>query len=249
MIDKEVLVFSASRTGSTFIWQCLSRVFKTVHKGQGPMFGDSLGYKFGVTARKKASLLLEQKLPCVVTERNRVESFLSRERVVRFKSVSSKVYADELNPYLNFHLLDQSSGLYGDTLDYRLELYTIEYLKNYYKGKKLILQYEEFFNNYDYIFDKFESFFEFTLPVKTKDLIAAETNLAVNEKIQDRLKDFDSHCEESQIHGKHILSGEPDFYKNIISSENYSRLHDLLWENADGWKELYKDQIKKDNAS
>jgi hypothetical protein len=240
MIDKEVLVFSAARTGSTLIWQCLCRVFKTVHKSQGSR---------GVAARKKASLLLQQKLPCVITERNRVESFLSRERVVRFKDVSAKEYADELNPYLDLYFLDPSSGLYGDTADYRLELYAIEYLKNYYKGKKLILQYEEFFNNYDYIFDKFESFFEFTIPVKTKDLIAAETNLVVNEKIQDRLKDFDSHCEESQIHGKHILSGEPDFYKNIISSENYSRLHDLLWESADGWKELYKDQIKKDNAS
>ena len=233
MIDKEVLVFSAARTGSTLIWQCLCRLFKTVHKSQ-----DS-----------KASLLLQQKLPCVITERNRVESFLSRERVVRFKNVPAKVYVDELNPYLNFNLLDQSSGLYGDTADYRLELYTIEYLKNYYKGKKLILQYEEFFNNYDYIFDQFESFFEFTIPVETKNLIVAETNLAVNEKIQDKFKDFDSHCKESLIHGKHIISGEPDFYKSIISGENYSRLHDLLWENADGWKELYKDQIKKDNAS
>ena len=233
MIDKEVLVFSAARTGSTLIWQCLCRLFKTVHKSQ-----DS-----------KASLLLQQKLPCVITERNRVESFLSRERVVRFKDVSAKEYTGELNRYLDLYFLDPSSGLYGDTADYRLELYTIEYLKNYYKGKKLILQYEEFFNNYDYIFDQFESFFEFTIPVETKNLIAAETNLAANEKIQDKFKDFDSHCKESLIHGKHIISGEPDFYKSIISSENYSRLHNLLWENADYWKGLYKNQIKKDNAS
>lgn len=233
MIDKEVLVFSAARTGSTLIWQCLSRIFKTVHKSHDG----------------KASPFFNRKVPCVITERDRVESFLSRGRVLRFKGISAKEYIHTLNSDLNKALKMSYSGINQDAEDYKLELHSIEYLKNYYKGKKLILQYEEFFNNYDYIFDQFESFFEFTLPVKTKDLIVAETNLAVNEKIQDKFKDFDSHCEESQIHGKHILSGEPDFYKSIISSENYSRLHDLLWESADGWKELYKDQIKKDNAS
>ena len=34
MIDQEIIVFSAARTGSTLIWQCLSQVFKKVHKAQ-----------------------------------------------------------------------------------------------------------------------------------------------------------------------------------------------------------------------
>jgi len=244
MIDKEILVFSAARTGSTLIWQCLNKIFKTVHKHHDG----------------QASPFFQRSLTCVITERDRVEAFLSRGRVMRFKGIPTKEYVHNLNSNLNEALspdLDARriaadklhSGIYNDVEDYKLELHTIEYLKNYYSGKKLILQYEEFYNNYDYIFDKFESFFEFTIPVKTKDLIVAETNLAVNEKIQDKFKDFDSHCEKSLIHGQHILSGEPDFYKNIISSENYSRLHNLLWENADRWKELYKDQIKKDNAN
>jgi len=234
MIDKEILVFSAARTGSTLIWQCLSKIFKTVHKGHDG----------------QASPFFQRNLPCVITERDRVEAFLSRGRVMRFKGGSAKQFVDTLDADLtNSFALPSPCGVYQDITDYKLELHTIEYLKNSYKGEKLILQYEEFYNNYDYIFDKFESFFEFTIPVKTKDLIVAETNLAVNEKIQDKFKDFDSHCEKSLIHGQHILSGEPDFYKNIISSENYSRLHNLLWKNADGWKELYKDQIKKDNAN
>jgi hypothetical protein len=233
VIDKEVLVFSAARTGSTLIWQCLSKIFKTVHKRHDGT----------------ASPFFKRRVPCVITERNRVESFLSRGRVLRFKNVSSKEFIGALDADLTKAFELSYSGVHEDVKHYQLELNTIEYLKNYYKGKKLILQYEEFFNNYDYIFDQFESFFEFTIPVKTKDLIVAETNLSVNEKIQDKFKDFGSHCEESQIHGKHILSGGPDFYKSIISGENYSRLHDLLWENADEWKELYKDQIKKDNAS
>jgi len=233
VIDKEVLVFSAARTGSTLIWQCLGKIFKTVHKHHDG----------------QASPFLQRQLPCVITERNRVEAFLSRGRVMRFKGVGAKEYVHNLDADLNEAFGASPCGVRTDAEDYKLELHSIEYLKNYYNGRKLILQYEEFFNNYDYIFDKFESFFELTIPVETKDSIVADTNLGANKKIQDKFKDFDSHCEESQIHGKHILSGEPDFYKSIISGENYSRLHDLLWENADGWKELYKDQIKKDNAS
>ena len=233
MIDKEVLVFSAARTGSTLIWQCLSKIFKTVHKHHDG----------------KASPFFQRNLACVITERDRVEAFLSRGRVVRFKGIPTTEYVRNLDADLDTALSTASSGVYNDVEDYKLELHTIEYLKNYYKGKKLILQYEEFFNNYDYIFDKFESFFEFTIPAETKYSIVADTSLAANEKIQDKFKDFDSHCEKSLIHGQHILSGEPDFYKNIISSDNYSRLHNLLWENPDQWKELYKDQIKKDNAN
>ena len=233
MKNEEVIVFSAARTGSTLIWQCLSKIFKKVHK-----FHD-----------KKAFSSFVKRLPCVITERNRVEAFLSRARVLRFKKFSSEEFIRILNSDFDKAFTAPYSGINEDVDVYRAELAGVEYVKHCYLGKKLILQYEKFFNNYDYIFDQLESFFEFTIPVETKDSIVAETNLEVNEKIQDKFKDFDSHCEKSLIHGQHIISGEPDFYKNIISSENYSRLHGMLWENPDWWRGLYEDHIKKDNAS
>lgn len=225
MIDQEVIVFSAARTGSTFIWQCLSQVFKKVHKAHS---GD-------------ASNLFQRQLPCIITERNRVEAFLSRVRVLRFKQLSSEEFIDKLDKQLT---LDFSApfrtGMHQDIDHYLLELHTVEYLKHCYPGKKLILQYEKFFNNYDYIFENIEAFFDIRLPRELADQIVLTTNLGINEERQGQFKNFDSHCDQSLIHGKHIISGEPDFYKNIIKAENYSRLHDMLWKNVDDWKKLYK---------
>ena len=221
MIDKEVLVFSASRTGSTFIWQCLCKIFTKVHKhhdGQG-------------------SHLFQKKLPCIITERNRVESFVSRMRVLRAKDESNQVFLDKLCNSL-YALLD-NGVLQKDVDDYYLELHTVEYLKVAYSGKLLALKYEDFFNNYDFIFDQFERFFEISIETSVKDSIMYDTNLSANEKRQEKFQDFDTHCEDSLIHGKHILSGEPNFYKNHIDPEMYNRLHNMLWEKNEDWKKLY----------
>ena len=221
MIDKEVLVFSASRTGSTFVWQCLCKIFTKVHKhhdGQG-------------------SHLFQKKLPCIITERDRVESFVSRMRVLRFKDESNKVFLDNINKFL--HTLLNNNILQKDVDDYYLELHTVEYLKAAYSGELLVLKYEDFFNNYDFIFDQFEKFFKAPIATSTKDLIVRDTNLSANQNRQRKFENFNSHCKDSLIHGKHILSGEPNFYKNYIDPEMYNRLHNMLWEKNEDWKKLY----------
>ena len=221
MIDKEVLVFSAGRTGSTFIWQCLCKIFTKVHKHHDG----------------QASHLFQKKLPCIITERNRVESFVSKMRVIRAKDESNQDFLDSLSDSL--HALLDNGVLQKDVDDYYLELHTVEYLKAAYSGKLLTLKYEDFFNNYDFIFDQFEKFFEISIATSIKDSIAHDTNLSANQNRQRKFENFNSHCKDSLIHGKHILSGEPNFYKNYIDPEMYNRLHNMLWEKNEDWKKLY----------
>ena len=70
MINKEIIVFSATRTGSTLIWQCLIKLFKTVHK-----------LHVNTADLQSLSKLFRKGLPCVMVERDPVESFLSKLRV------------------------------------------------------------------------------------------------------------------------------------------------------------------------
>lgn len=226
MIDQEVIVFSATRTGSTFIWQCLNELFETVHKI----------HPSSHLLRKKAdfqslSKLLRKGLPCVIVERDPVESFLSKLRVdISLNGDSAKKFIQCIKLDMD-KFVGTTEGLkqfYPYINSYLIELMNIQHVKNNYKGKILPLDYNNFFNNYNYIFEKFESFFEMQIPSEVKDRIVEKTNLGANKKIQNQFKDFNSYCEKSHIHGEHILSGEPDFYKPTISETNYSKLRSLL---------------------
>jgi len=221
MINKEIIVFSATRTGSTLIWQCLNEIFEKVHKVHPTASSD---FQF-------LSKLLRKELPCVITERDPAESFLSKLRV------DASLNGSTLRDFL-LHVKEETDQYIGTAAglekllpylnSYLNELTNVQHIKNNYKGETLVLDYNNFFNNYDYIFEKFENFFEIQLPTEVKDRIVEKTNLTANEKIQSQFKDFNSYCEKSHIHGEHILSGEPDFYKSIVGAINHSKLRSAL---------------------
>ena len=51
---------------------------------------------------------------------------------------------------------------------FRQHLEDSEKVKKEYTGPILVLQYEQFWNDYDYIFEKFEEFFDITISEETK---------------------------------------------------------------------------------
>jgi hypothetical protein len=221
MINKEIIVFSATRTGSTLIWQCLNEIFEKVHKVHPSAEAD---FEF-------LSKLLRKELPCVIIERDPVESFLSKLRV------DISLNGDTVKKFL-LCIKEEMDNYVGTTEglkkfcpyinSYLMELTNVQHIKDNYKGEMLVLDYNKFFNNHDFIFEEFENFFEIQIPTEVKDRIVEKTNLSANEKIQGQFKDFNSYCEKSHIHGEHILSGEPDFYKSIVGAINYSKLRSVL---------------------
>ena len=218
--DKEIITFSATRTGSTLIWQCLIKLFKTVHK-----------LHVNPSDLQSLSKLFRKGLPCVIVERDPVESFFSKLRVdLSLDGVPVKKFIQFIKSDMD-NVLTTKEGFkkfFPFFASYLTELTNVQHVKNNYKGKILSLDYNNFFNNYDYIFENFESFFEIQIPTEIKDCIVEKTNLFANEKTQSQFKDFNSYCEKSQIHGEHILSGEPDFYKSLIGETNYSKSRSLL---------------------
>ena len=196
-IEKDVLVFSAGRTGSTFIWQCLKCIFTNVLKAhRQEMLHEYSSYN----------------CPCVVTSRDPVEGFLSRVRVVNYNG-DNQLFIDNVNDILS--KLPSAIARYAQEVSY------VESVADYYKGPVLKLEYEKFVDDYDYIFCQFENFFKIKLTEEEEAKIIEKTCKKTNIKIQSKLEHFGQVDQETWVHGGHIWGKD---YKSLLSENNLRNL-------------------------
>jgi hypothetical protein len=113
-------------------------------------------------------------------------------------------------------------------LRFRQHLEDLEKIKREYLGPVLVLQYEQFWNNYDYIFTNLEDFFNITLSAETKTKIKSTTKSSVNKSIQKKLKKSGNYDFETHIHGGHIFLSEPGYSNKILGQKNLERIQKLL---------------------
>lgn len=239
-------VVAAPRTGSTFIWQCVftmvagtcrlngdspsnpnKKLFSyltggcpdLLHGHKNNWLDVNEGYFDAYLEHPPGNML---RIPCwwdiVITERNIIDSYLSQLRV---DLDSNDMFLKSVNKE---KILLSRVDYYRDQLQY------IEYLKTKYKGRILTLQYEKFVNNYDYIFNKFESFFirntspwKLILNKEIKDIIIKGTKREKNIKVQETVEKSyggNSHG----LHQRHIWSNKIDYSKDILTEKNYNRL-------------------------
>ena len=111
-----------------------------------------------------------------------------------------------------------------------LELQYDYYFKDLkkHRGNKLKLKYEKFWNNYDYVFDNFETFFGIKIDKPKRDGIVQECGIENSKKIQAKLKNFDHIDSKTKIHGNHIMTPEPFGYKKVLTDEQIDVLKDKL---------------------
>jgi len=117
-----------------------------------------------------------------------------------------------------------------------------------FKGYKLKLKYEKFWNNYDYVFDELENFFNDTLGFKYHKPVEISKEKRTNikkicgikntKKIQDTLKNFDDVDNKTKIHGNHIATPEPFNYKKILTDTQIAFLEERLHEPLEEWRQL-----------
>lgn len=247
-----VVCFGAPRAGTTLIWQCLRHIFVKVAKTHWPemMFNQAATVSInGVNQQVEAPRGFEA-VPtyCVLPERNPVDSYISLLRC-NFKGTESEF----------LQRLSQSNyietGYEGRVAinSYMNQLNYVEWLKQNYAGKLLVLDYEKFFFSYSYIYNEFEKFFNIEIPVETRIFLEHETNRDTNVKIQKTLKDFSEEDEESLIHGNHIWKACPGFSKDLLPPSEYARFRDIfsMVNAADGGKfrnkvrVAYKDALER----
>ncbi len=90
----------------------------------------------------------------------------------------------------------------------------------------LYLRYEEFFENYDLIFDAFEGFFGISIPVARRAEITSRYNLESAEAIAARQGTFAKSDKVTKIHGNHISAnrGRPLYHQEFFTREQLDLL-------------------------
>ncbi|MFZ5563940.1 MAG: sulfotransferase domain-containing protein [Thermodesulfobacteriota bacterium] len=99
-------------------------------------------------------------------------------------------------------------------------------LKIRHNPNVLMLKYEKFYNNFDYVFDNLETFLSIEINRETRKQILDKYNIeAVSERVQqfDGFQHFDA---VTHWHGNHIspYKGGTDYYKKFFSQEQVDYL-------------------------
>jgi len=272
MINQQIMVYSVPRTGSTLIWQCLTKIFTKVLKSHRDRIWD---YSAGIRiSTEKHGAVLGYSCPCVITERDLMDSFFSQWRNDNWQSQAHmnewlcETYGDapRVPPrsgekYCGWTRKNDESQLFDVEkfkeicdakteacyvgsqfkplrgivrsireimVTFRQHLEDLEKIKKEYSGPVLVLQYEQFWNDYDYIFSNFEDFFNITLTEETKTEIKNATNRSVTKSRQETLKGVDAHDIETHIHGGHVFLAEPGYSKKVLGEKNLARMQKLL---------------------
>ena len=94
---------------------------------------------------------------------------------------------------------------------------------NLQKRKILLLRYELFWNNFDYIFDNLETHFGIKIPENRRTTLKNKYNINKMKSIANKYKTFypvigKNYDHKSKIHGLHIskTNGEPNQWKTTI---------------------------------
>jgi len=88
-----------------------------------------------------------------------------------------------------------------------------------HQSNVLMLKYEEFYKDYDYIFDALEKFFGLTISADKRREITNRYNIeAVDEQVRD-YGDFQTYDKVTQLHGRHISTykGGVNYYAEFFS--------------------------------
>lgn len=110
-----------------------------------------------------------------------------------------------------------------------------KYKKKYPPHQILYMQYEKFYNNFDYIFEKFENFLELKISEKDRIIVKREFNLKSNKKRARKFKDFSTWREKYHIHGHHIFTGEVGTWKKIINLNDHNAITEYLYNELKEW--------------
>lgn len=95
-----------------------------------------------------------------------------------------------------------------------------KYLEKHTEGQDyIVLCYEKFYENFDYIYQKLEAFFGIVITEEQRQHIAENFNVNKNKDIADSLPTFHNIHRPSNIHGNHICPatmGAPGGWRTVI---------------------------------
>lgn len=97
------------------------------------------------------------------------------------------------------------------------------------KSNFLMLKYEKYVDDYNYIYDRLEIFFNITIDKKKRESITSKYNIKSVEKMISESGDSFSDCDKkTKLHGNHIskYKGASNYYEDFFSIEQIKFLKD-----------------------
>lgn len=110
-----------------------------------------------------------------------------------------------------------------------------EYRKNYNSHQILYMQYEKFYNNFEYIFENISNFLELIISEEDRTIIKEEFSLKRNKKRAKEFKDFSMFSGKYHIHGHHIFTGEVGTWKKIVNLNDHDTITEYLYNELKEW--------------
>lgn len=210
MQSDKIIQCSVPRSGSTLITQILKSVFPEtkIQKVHG-------------------FIKNSHNVPIILTYRDFRDVLVSSWRVredIPFVELDNgrKISLKELNDTLKFICARIDSALNHTT--------------SVYKENCLILKYEYFYNNFDYIFSNIEEFFHIKLSDSLKELIKQDNNLKANKKRSLKFDSFhNKNWDDTGIHGLHVYTGEVGIWKRFVPLEHHDFINNSLKIYLDQW--------------
>ncbi|MBK1790518.1 hypothetical protein [Persicirhabdus sediminis] len=96
--------------------------------------------------------------------------------------------------------------------------------------KTLLLKYEDFYDNFDYIYANLESHFNITLNQELKDSISSKLSIPSVKKMTAKMNDFSEFDPENHFHGNHIseFNGQIGRYNQVLNKQQAEHIRTEL---------------------
>lgn len=212
----KVAQYALPRSGSTLVLQVLLKIL-----GE-----DNVDYSHNFR---------ETNLPLIATLRDFRDIVASYWRIWHGKL--------ENNQIVNVPTYNEVKSAIGSTMG---RINQLNQYQDYYKDKNVLwLRYEDFFEDYEYLFNEIENFLGITVSKEKRDKIIKETNLEAKRKYQteipldpNKTRIFDNYEHRHDIHANHIhptIKPIPGYWKQIFPKEFYGLIEFTLEEPLKRW--------------
>jgi len=146
---------------------------------------------------------------------------------------------------VNHHINEsnyETNKIDNKSIDIIFNHYTTNYLNIYESYSKLPnviwLKYEDYYNNFHYIFDKLEEVMDIKIDLHLRNLLIEEHSISNNKRFSSKHDNFLQHdsSDLSGLHGNHIFSAEPGGWKMIVDEAYHSYMTELCKPYLDAWR-------------
>jgi len=202
-----VISYGIQRSGSTLIYQALKQVFPQANVIKTHDFIYHKDYKVVATYRDFRDVLISmwRTLLSKGTKENIAKVIRLTEPDISSKQDFSSMTNEEVVERANWIKCHLSEVL--------------DKYKEVDQHNVLWMQYELFYNNFDYIFSRLSSFFQICIDEGKKNKIKEDCSIEANRRRAYKLKDFSEYDPLTHIHGHHIYEGRVGFWKEFLTSE------------------------------